>query len=293
VRRAYNFHLCSRVTSTHGPGRVDLQFRAPGGEWESIGDDEWAGDYFGGVELLKAKDFVEIDLRLDIHKSAPAGDAWSFGSGAFIDNVQGQDCVAEGYAEFDFVVLAPGADPGDPGEAIPGETKPGEKPGDDKNKPAPDTKPQGGLEELPVSGNLAETGSSSALPTIAMIGGVAMVAGAGAIFVVRRRKTAGTEAAVRHRGPTRTLRSDGPTVRRSARYDRGKPPRYGRGYGSDTAGGRPDGRPPAVRNSVSSAPSGRNRAPAAVPSPPCPGRSRCRCGVSAAAAPSSRADFGS
>jgi LPXTG-motif cell wall-anchored protein len=43
------------------------------------------------------------------------------------------------------------------------------------------------------SGNLAETGSSSALPVIGLVGGVAVVAGAGAMFVVRRRK-AGVQA---------------------------------------------------------------------------------------------------
>lgn len=42
---------------------------------------------------------------------------------------------------------------------------------------------------MDVSGSLAETGSSSALPMIGLVGGVAVVAGAGAVFVVRRRKT--------------------------------------------------------------------------------------------------------
>ncbi|MFF2807928.1 LAETG motif-containing sortase-dependent surface protein [Streptomyces sp. NPDC058000] len=52
--------------------------------------------------------------------------------------------------------------------------------------------PQGGVKETSAKGNLAETGSSSALPTIALVGGVAMAAGAGAIISVRRRKaTAG------------------------------------------------------------------------------------------------------
>jgi LPXTG-motif cell wall-anchored protein len=44
-----------------------------------------------------------------------------------------------------------------------------------------------------VTGNLAETGSSSALPMVGLVGGFAVVAGTGAVFAVRRRK-AGVEA---------------------------------------------------------------------------------------------------
>ncbi|MEW1566395.1 LAETG motif-containing sortase-dependent surface protein [Streptomyces sp. NPDC093509] len=40
---------------------------------------------------------------------------------------------------------------------------------------------------MDATGSLAETGSSSALPTIALAGGIAVVAGAGALIVVRRR----------------------------------------------------------------------------------------------------------
>ncbi|MGW2018362.1 LAETG motif-containing sortase-dependent surface protein [Streptomyces sp. NPDC001927] len=56
--------------------------------------------------------------------------------------------------------------------------------------------PQGGSSTAPVStgsGPLAETGSDSAVPQIALAGGAAVVLGAGAMVVVRRRK-AGTDA---------------------------------------------------------------------------------------------------
>ncbi|MEV7982044.1 LAETG motif-containing sortase-dependent surface protein [Streptomyces sp. NPDC086519] len=48
-------------------------------------------------------------------------------------------------------------------------------------------KPQGDISDLPT-GNLADTGSSSALPVIGLVGGVAVVVGAGAVVLVRRRK---------------------------------------------------------------------------------------------------------
>ncbi|HCA85736.1 MAG TPA: hypothetical protein DEQ61_09705 [Streptomyces sp.] len=162
---------------------VDLEFRNPvSGQWESIGDDEWAGGYFWGVDVMKSEDFVKTDLRVNIHKNAPAGDSWSFGTGAYLTDIEGQECIAENAGdERSFTVLEPGTGVGNPGEAKPGDGKPEDK--------GPNPQPQGEVKELPVTGNLAETGSSSMLPTIAAIGGVAMVAGAGAVFVVRRRRT--------------------------------------------------------------------------------------------------------
>ncbi|MFE9838125.1 LAETG motif-containing sortase-dependent surface protein [Streptomyces sp. NPDC005551] len=158
---------------------VDLEFKNPeSGKWTRIGDDSWAGDYFFYAETLKSKQTESVDLRVSIDKNAPAGDAYSFGSGAYLDNVDGQDCVAEGWAQYDFVVLKPGSENPNPGEAEPGD--------DDEKDPV--KRPQGDVSELPT-GSLAETGSSSALPVIGLVGGVAVVAGAGAVFVVRRRKS--------------------------------------------------------------------------------------------------------
>ncbi|MBW8738088.1 MAG: LPXTG cell wall anchor domain-containing protein [Streptomyces turgidiscabies] len=162
---------------------VDLEFKNPEtGTWDRIGDDDLAGDYFFYVDKLKAKASESVDLRVSISKQAPAGDAYSFGSGAYIDNVDGQDCIAEGWAQYDFRVLKAGAPNTDPGTATPS----GNGPKDSVHKP------QGDVSALPT-GNLADTGSSSALPMIGLVGGVAVVAGAGAVFAMRRRK-ADTEA---------------------------------------------------------------------------------------------------
>ncbi|MFF9283717.1 LAETG motif-containing sortase-dependent surface protein [Streptomyces griseosporeus] len=162
---------------------VNLQFKNPEtGSWDRIGNAEWAGDYFFFVPELKAKATESVKLRVSIDAKAPAGDAYSFGSGAYIDNVKGQDCIAEGWAQYDFQVLKPGTSNPNPGDA---------KPSDNGTKESV-KKPQGDVSALPT-GNLAETGSSSALPVIGLVGGVAVVAGAGAMFVVRRRK-AGVQA---------------------------------------------------------------------------------------------------
>jgi LPXTG-motif cell wall-anchored protein len=159
---------------------VDLEFKNPeNGSWDRIGSDDWAGDYFFYVEKLKSGASQSIDLRVSIDAKAPAGDAYSFGSGAYLDNVKGQDCIAEGWAQYDFEVLKAGSSNPEPGDATPS---------DNGSKDSP-KKPQGDVSELPT-GNLAETGSSSALPVLGLVGGVAVVAGAGAVFVVRRRRTA-------------------------------------------------------------------------------------------------------
>jgi LPXTG-motif cell wall-anchored protein len=76
-------------------------------------------------------------------------------------------------------VLAAG---GEPGEGVEDAEPNGDKP--DVTEGA---KPQGDAKE--ITGNLAETGSGSALPMVGIAGGVAVVAGAGAMFVVRRRKS--------------------------------------------------------------------------------------------------------
>ncbi|WP_406123066.1 LAETG motif-containing sortase-dependent surface protein [Streptomyces sp. NBC_00989] len=158
---------------------VDLEFKNPeSGTWDRIGDDEWAGDYFFYVDSLKSGKSESVDLRVSISAKAPAGDAYSFGAGAYLDNVKGQDCIAAGWAEYDFQVLKAGSSNTDPGTATPG----------DGGKDTSVKKPQGEISDLPT-GNLAETGSSSALPVIGLVGGAAVVAGVGAVVMVRRRKS--------------------------------------------------------------------------------------------------------
>jgi LPXTG-motif cell wall-anchored protein len=154
----------------------------------AIGDKEWAGDYFWGVETMKSKDFVKIDLRLDIDKNAPAGDSYSFGTGGYLGDVDDQECIAESAgATAEFAVLKPGSSNENPGEAKPGEGKPDSKPG-------PDSKPQGEVKEIPVTGNLAETGSNSNLPIIGAIAGITIIAGAGVVFAMKRRRSSDATA---------------------------------------------------------------------------------------------------
>ncbi|MEU2951024.1 cell wall protein [Streptomyces xanthochromogenes] len=159
---------------------VDLEFKnTETGTWDRIGNDEWAGDYFFYVDHMKAGKSVTVDLRVGIDAEAPAGDAYSFGSGTYLSNVDGQACMAEGWAQYDFEVLEPGSENPDVGSATPSGNG-------SKNSVK---KPQGDVSGLPT-GNLADTGADSVLPTIGLMSGVALVVGAGALFAVRRRKAA-------------------------------------------------------------------------------------------------------
>ncbi|MFI1567098.1 cell wall protein [Streptomyces sp. NPDC020490] len=163
---------------------VDLEFKNPEtGSWDRIGDDNWAGDYFFYVDELKSGASRTVDLRVGIDAKAPAGDAYSFGSGAYLDNVDGQDCIAEGWAQYDFTVLKAGSANPDPGTATPGDNG-----GKDSVK-----KPQGDVSALPT-GNLADTGANSVLPTVGLMSGVAVLLGAGVVVAARRRRN-GADAA--------------------------------------------------------------------------------------------------
>ncbi|WP_055493384.1 LPXTG cell wall anchor domain-containing protein [Streptomyces sp. TP-A0356] len=149
--------------------------------WESLADEVGNGVYFGETPL-GPKETVDIKLRVDITAKAPAGDGYTVGLGGYVD--QEKNCVHSAFDYYTFTVLRPGSTNDHPGNAKPGK---GEKPAGGK-------KPQGGAAEIPATGSLASTGSSSALPVIALVGGVAVVAGGGVVFALRRRKSGGQAA---------------------------------------------------------------------------------------------------
>jgi LPXTG-motif cell wall-anchored protein len=145
--------------------------------WEDLNEEGYAVGYVGYTDELKPEYEVDVPLRVNVKSSAPVGAGFSLGATIYGDT-EGE-CTGFGQVSYKFQIVAAGTDTDG--------TKPqvgGKAPVTDK-KPA-STTPQ-------VDGALAETGSSSALPMIGLVGGAAVVAGAGAVFVVRRRK-AGAEA---------------------------------------------------------------------------------------------------
>ncbi|MBB5797014.1 LPXTG-motif cell wall-anchored protein [Streptomyces caelestis] len=145
--------------------------------WVDLNEGGYAVGYVGYTDELKPDYEVNIPLRLNVSKSAPVGAGFSLGATIYGDN--DDECIGFGDVSYKFQIVAAGTDTG------------GTKPTEGGKAPVTDEKPSGNTPE--VTGSLAETGSSSALPMISLVGGAAVVAGAGAIFVVRRRK-AGVQA---------------------------------------------------------------------------------------------------
>src|SRR5262249_12356349 len=103
--------------------------------------------------------------------------------GMYADD-KGNCVISGGDSYYQFDILKAGSAPGTPGDAKPQGGK----------KPLPEHQPSGNT-KIDPQGHLAQTGSSSALPMIALAGGAAGAVGAGAVFVVRRRRSAGSGAA--------------------------------------------------------------------------------------------------
>ncbi|MEU3203127.1 LPXTG cell wall anchor domain-containing protein [Streptomyces cyaneofuscatus] len=157
---------------------LTLQFKDPEtGAWSDISldqDDEVIG-YIGYTDI-RAKESFSIDLRLSVDKKAPEGYGFAIIIGLYADE-EGNCVYPEGEQFYEFDVLAAGTDAGEPNEAEP---QTGGK------KPVP-AKPVGNTEIKP-EGTLAQTGSDSNLPVIATIGGLAILAGAGVVFALGRRR---------------------------------------------------------------------------------------------------------
>ncbi|WP_369196024.1 LAETG motif-containing sortase-dependent surface protein [Streptomyces djakartensis] len=145
--------------------------------WTDLNEGGFAVGYVGYTDELKPGYQVDIPLRLNVSKSAPVGAGFSLGATIYGDD--DAECTGFGDVSYQFQIVSAGTDTD------------GTKPQEGGKAPVTDEKPSGNTPE--VTGSLAETGSSSALPMISLVGGAAVVAGAGAIFVVRRRK-AGAEA---------------------------------------------------------------------------------------------------
>lgn len=154
-------------------------------QWSSASSSKWKTvdnkHYMDAISPLKAGAHADIKMRLKIDASAPAGNGVTFVAGDYFNDngTCGGNPDLEGY---EFLIAAAGSKPGKVDDAKPSTTKPNTS----------DVKTQTSASR-PVNGSLAATGSSSAMPQLALASGAAVAIGAGAVFLVRRRK-AGTHA---------------------------------------------------------------------------------------------------
>lgn len=137
----------------------------------------FTGSFVGLLDTLEKHSSASLELRVKVKAAAPAGSALALSEAVYAG--EGSACYGNGDF-YDVRILAPGADADGSGDAKP-----------NGDKPTSGARPQGSAK--PISGSLAETGSDSTLPVIGLVGGVAVLAGAGAVFAARRRKV-GTHA---------------------------------------------------------------------------------------------------
>jgi LPXTG-motif cell wall-anchored protein len=143
-----------------------------GGAWVDVATQFGEGGSFNAFDL-DGGDSLSYQLRVKVDREVPSAIGIAIGLAEYSDDKGCWVSADENMGIYYFEVLPAGSDPGKPN----------------------DTKPQTGgknpisdVNSVDVDGQLAETGSSSALPVLGLVGGFAVVAGTGVVFAVKRRK---------------------------------------------------------------------------------------------------------
>ncbi|MGW8331070.1 LPXTG cell wall anchor domain-containing protein [Streptomyces sp. NPDC055897] len=145
----------------------------------------------GAVKALKTGAGTDVKLRLTIDASAPAQGTGVVFINADYTNNDGSCGGVPDSGMYPFQITAAGSKP----STVPAKPEPATSTQGSKS-PAPvaadgSTGGTGGTEGAgSTNGSLAKTGSSSAMPQLALAGGAAVVLGGGAVYLVRRRKAA-------------------------------------------------------------------------------------------------------
>ncbi|MFE4861539.1 LAETG motif-containing sortase-dependent surface protein [Streptomyces sp. NPDC056670] len=111
---------------------------------------------------------------MDVKKNAPIGEGLTIGGGIYMDTTK-DGCIDP---VFDSVVLR---------IVAPGTKTEGTTPQTGGRVPISGQKPTKN-NTTQLTGDLADTGSSSLTPTLAVGGGIAVLAGGGVLFAMKRRK---------------------------------------------------------------------------------------------------------
>ncbi|MEV7072903.1 hypothetical protein ACIQJT_29560 [Streptomyces sp. NPDC091972] len=168
-----------------GVGAVDWDFEKDytdlvtvqvkqGGSWVDVATQFGEGGSFNAFDL-DGGDSLSYQLRVKVDRQVPSAIGIAIGLAEYSDDKGCWVSADENMGIYYFEVLPAGSDAGKPGDAKP--QTGGKSPISDVNG-------------VDVDGQLAETGSSSALPVVGLVGGFAVVAGTGVVFAVKRRKGA-------------------------------------------------------------------------------------------------------
>ncbi|WP_405470801.1 LPXTG cell wall anchor domain-containing protein [Streptomyces canus] len=152
---------------------VTLQVKQ-GGAWVDVATEFGEGGSFNAF-ALDGGDSLSYQLRVKVDREVPSAIGIAIGLAEYSDDKGCWVSDDENAGVYFFEVLPAGSNPGKPNDAKP--QTGGKNPISDVNN-------------VDVDGQLAETGSSSALPVLGLVGGFAVVAGTGVVFAVKRRKGA-------------------------------------------------------------------------------------------------------
>ncbi|MCX2927242.1 hypothetical protein [Streptomyces sp. NEAU-W12] len=154
--------------------QIELQVWNPDGKsWATLDEDGYAVGYIGYSTELEADYQVNIPMRLNVKASAPVGADFTLGATIYGDS--DGECTGYGSMAYRFQIVGAGTDTD------------GTRPQEGGKAPVADKKPVRGNTPK-VTGSLAETGAGSDLPMISFVSGLTLVAGTGAVYLVRRRK---------------------------------------------------------------------------------------------------------
>ncbi|MFD6761293.1 COG1361 family protein [Streptomyces roseolus] len=156
-------------------------------EWKTASDAEWnkLSSQFDPIELgpLAEGGKADVTLRLTVDAAAPAGEGLASAHTEY-ENEDGSCGISKQDAEHDFDVVEAGKatpTPAPTATATP-------SPSPSTAAPAPVPSSNAPVQQGGTRGQLAATGSNDTLPQLGAAAGAAVVLGAGAVFVARRRK---------------------------------------------------------------------------------------------------------
>ncbi|WP_228023441.1 LAETG motif-containing sortase-dependent surface protein [Streptomyces acidicola] len=171
---------------------------AGSGTWEGLSEEDKNQYRETGLIIdytnLDARESADLKFRLRLDAKATLGSAYADGGGTYVDPEKHCTDGTTTSANFD-VVASGGEGDGEEGGGSPtaSATPAPTASASQTATPTADAS-QSATSGPSVNGDLAATGSSSALPVIGAIGGLAVVAGAGAVIAVRRRRNGDAQA---------------------------------------------------------------------------------------------------
>lgn len=162
-------------------------------EWSSAKNPAWSplSEEFDGIELgaLAKGGQADVKLRLTVDAKTPTAQGVAFAAGAYENEDGSCGFGDDSKAFFDIVPAGKDDKPAPTPTPSPSTTTATPTPVPTVTTGNTNTTPQGGSSTTPVNrGTLAATGSGDHLPQLGLAAGAAVVLGAGALVVARRRK---------------------------------------------------------------------------------------------------------